>query len=273
MDTTVVILAGGQGMRMGELGGLVAKTSLVVYDLPLIVRVFHHLSEHSFTRVIVSTNHTFYTPLQMLVESYLTNERLPGQSSDVEVVENPAHEDGPLPALAWILQHVTTRRTLMYLADEFQVDNPFESFAAVAADHNDYLGVAPPAHPRELTRGGLVYATQEDVDEVAEKPTDHPGENGLRWNGVAIFDTHSLAEDLTQFLNEFPATLAVGEIFEFRRARGRPVRALHNPDFININSPNHLLLASLYVAAETYRDQPAIAESLTKAAAALRVTM
>jgi hypothetical protein len=67
--------------------------------------------------------------------------------------------------------------------------------------------------------------------------------------------------------------MAVGEIFEYRRTLGRPVRAIHGPDFININSPDHLLLASLYTAMTVHHENHEVCAALERAATALRSTL
>ncbi len=276
MDCTVIVLAGGQGLRMGGLGQLMAKTAMVAYDWPLLIRALHQMREHGFSRVVISTNTTFYPQLSALIASYVegTTRHNPHYSADdIRVIENPAHEGGPLPALAEALKYADTRRVLLYLADEFQLANPFADFAAVLPDDADYLGCAIPAYPRELLRGGLVYAHEDGESySIVEKPETNPGANGLRWTGVALF-SRDLIDDLAQFFTQHPANLAVGEIFEFRRAMGKPVRAIVGPDFLNVNSPDHLLLAGLYVAMEKHAHQPELCASLAIAAAALREKM
>jgi len=276
MDCTVVVLAGGQGLRMGGLGQLMAKTTLVAYDWPLLIRALHQMGQHGFSKVIISTSTTFYTQLTALVASYIVttqNRDLP-TPADIQVILNREHEKGPLPALAEALKHVNTRRCLLYLADEFLVGNPFAAFAQAESDAADHLGVVGAFDPRELKRGGLVYAREEgEVYSIVEKPDPNAGSDGLRWNGVALFSTRSLADDLQNFFTQLPANLAVGEIFEFRRALGRSVRAIIGPDFINVNSPDHLLLAGLYVAMEAHQDKPELCEAFTNAAALLRRAM
>jgi dTDP-glucose pyrophosphorylase len=275
MDCTVIILAGGQGLRMGGLGQLMAKTTLVAYDWPLLIRALHQMGEHGFSKVIISTSATFYTQLTSLVASYIVstqNRDLP-KPADIQVILNLEHENGPLPALAEALKHVNTRRCLLYLADEFQVGNPFPAFAQVEADDADYLGVVAAFDPRELKRGGMVYAHDDgEAYSIVEKPDPNAGSDGLRWNGVALFN-YQLAADLRDFFTQYPANLAVGEIFEFRRMLGRSVRAIIGPDFINVNSPDHLLLAGLYVAMEAHQDKPELCEAFATAAALLRRAM
>lgn len=273
MDCTVLVLAGGQGLRMGGLGQLMAKASMVAYDWPLLIRSLHQMREHGFSKILISTNTVFYPQLSALIASYVegTARHQPHyQADDIRIIENLAHAGGPLPALAEALKYVDTRRILLYLADEFQLANPFADFAAVLADDVDYLGCARPAYPRELLRGGLVYAHEDGAAySIVEKPQPNPDATGLRWTGVALF-SRDLIDDLAQFFTQYPANLASGEIFEFRRLLGKPVRAIVGPDFLNVNSPDHLLLAGLYVAMEKHTDQPELCAALATAAAALR---
>ncbi len=276
MDCTVIVLAGGQGLRMGGLGQLMAKTTLVAYDWPLLIRSLHQMGEHGFSKVIISTSTTFYTQLTTLVASYTLatqNQSLP-RPADIQVILNLEHDNGPLPALAEALKHVNTPRCLLYLADEFQVGNPFAAFADVASDTADYLGVAAAFDPRELKRGGMVYMREDgEAYSIVEKPDPNAASDGLRWNGVSLFNTRELADDLADFFTKLSPTLAVGEIFEFRRTLGRPVRAILGPDFINVNSPDQLLLAGLYVAMENHQEDSELCDAFANAAALLRRAM
>src|SRR5258708_7879402 len=257
MDCTVIILAGGQGIRMGGLGQLMAKSTLVAYDWPLLIRALHQLAEHRFSKVLISTNSTFYTQLTTLVASYITaaqTKQLP-TPTDIQVILNPEHDKGPLPALAEALKYINTRRCLMYLADIFQVENSLAAFAHVAADDADYLGAAKVSEPREIRRGGLLYANGLDIYAVVERPDPNANNDALRWNGIALFN-RQLADDLEVYLPQAASSVAIGDIFEYRRALGKTVRAVPVSDFINVNSPDQLLLAGLYVAMEAHQDKP-----------------
>jgi dTDP-glucose pyrophosphorylase len=274
MDCTVIILAGGQGLRMGGLGQLMAKTTLVAYDWPLLIRALHQLGEHGFSKVLISTNSAFYTQLTTLVASYTNAELsqfLP-TLTDIQVILNAEHDKGPLPALAEALKYVNTRRCLLYLADIFQVDNSLAAFAAVVEDDVDYLGTAIPFEAREMKRGGLVYVNGQEVTAIVERPDEHASSDALRWNGIALFN-HQLADDLRMLLAQTLTDVAIGDIFEYRRSMSKPVRAVFVSDFINVNSPDHLLLAGLYVAIEAHHDNPELCEAFRKAASLLRSAM
>jgi NDP-sugar pyrophosphorylase family protein len=274
MNCTVILLAGGQGLRMGGLGQLTAKTALVAYDWPLLIRALHQMGEHGFSNIIISTNSTFYSQLTSLVASYsaAAQTRSLPTPANIQVILNPEHEKGPLPALAEALKYVQSGRCLLYLADIFQIGNSLAAFADVADDKFDYLGAASPFEPHELKRGGLVYARGQEVYSIVEKPQPTPAEDALRWNGIALFN-RDLLDDLQVFLSDSSANQAIGDIFEYRRSLGRPVRIIPCTDFINVNSPDHLLLAGLYVAMEAHQDKPELCEAFANAAALLRRAM
>jgi hypothetical protein len=120
----------------------------------------------------------------------------------------------------------------------------------------------------------LFYARSTgDIDAIVEKPDVNASAEGVRWNGVGLFDVDSFAGDLEHYLTQFPANSAIGEIFEYRRTLGHSVRAILGSDFINVNSPDHLLLAGLYVAMENHQDKPELCEAFANAAALLRRAM
>jgi hypothetical protein len=55
------------------------------------------------------------------------------------------------------------------------------------------------------------------------------------------------------------------------RLRGRRVRALIGPDFVNINTQDSLLLANLYAAVDRHPPGSPLHDSLAAAAHALRL--
>ncbi len=59
-----------------------------------------------------------------------------------------------------------------------------------------------------------------------------------------------LRDDAEAFLSIAPADSPVGDFFEFQRARARDIRCVWGPDFVNVNSSDHMLLASLMARLE-----------------------
>lgn len=257
-------------MRMGRLGQLSAKAALIAYDQPLIVRLLEQTREAGIRLVVITTSPQRYGQLQSLISSYeaMRSEQM---RPSVRVLKNHAHRLGPLEALREVLRHTETSRCLMCLGDMYFRDNPFTGMAAKVADTADYLGVAEAVDPHELMQGGLVYCRERGVAAVIERPQRAPS-GALRWSGLALF-SHQLYEDLDLFLSLGTTGQPVGDLFEFRRKRGRPLYAIDGPDFVNVNSLDHLFLATLYRAMAVYTADKRLYNTLSDAAIHLRNTL
>jgi|YNPBryulayer2012_1023412.scaffolds.fasta_scaffold02362_1 dTDP-glucose pyrophosphorylase len=269
---TVIVLAGGQGKRMGRLGRFSAKAALSAYDQPLLLRLINQIHVAGFQRVMVSTDPVHFSQLKALISSYM--ERDAGTNShsfDIQVFENSAHSNGALEALAEVLRHIKTSRCLMCLGDIFFRDNPFLRLVAEVNGIHTCLGVAQPVDPYELMQGGIVRCHDQEIVAVIERPQPAYGDE-LRWSGIALFG-RELGSDLEAFLEETPNDSPLGDLFEFYRKRGHLLRAILVPDFVNVNSPDHLLLASLYVAIESHHGATTLQKALVKAAKQLRSTL
>jgi NDP-sugar pyrophosphorylase family protein len=265
-DRRVVVLAGGQGVRMGRLGQLVSKAMLIAYDQPILIRLLRQIITAGFSRILISTDPGHYQQLRALITEYVVSARTEAASS-IEVISNPAHEKGPIEAFGKAVEYVGDSRCMMCLGDIFFRDNPFVAFANVDAE-DDYLGVAEPVVPADLLQGGLVYCRDGTVEAVVECPQSD-SKKGKRWSGVALFGQR-LREDLESFVSLCPEGSRMGDFLDFRRKRGRSLRALVGSDFVNINSTEHLLLATLYAAIGAHDSQVELSDLLRQTALHLR---
>lgn len=264
MDCTAIILAGGQGTRLGRLGQLTNKAMLIAYDRPLLIRHLDHLVEAGFDRIVVSTNPNHYPAIAGLVKEYR-----PHRPVDIEVLNNPAHFTGPIEALQVVVGLVSTRRCLMVLADEYVLDNGFTAFAEHIDEDDDYTAIAPVIDPRELKRGGYAHCSGGYVEAIIEKAEPEP-ENAFPSPGTTLFSTQDTLAAIEAFLQSVPPGASVGDFFNFRCQLGQRLQALMGPDFVNINTPNYLLLANLYGALEALSEQSDLYASLAATATALR---
>ncbi len=269
MNCTTIILAGGLGMRMGRLSKLLPKPALVIYDEPLLLRLINQLCEAGFTRVLISTNPMHCQHIKTLVNRVLEIEQISDDANaEIRVISNESHTLGPLEALSVAMRETDTDRCLLCLGDIFFLGNPFMQFARELDSSADYLGIADPVGPRDLLQGGLAYCHGEVITALVERP-ESISTGAMRWSGTALF-SRRLMEDLEKFLSGFPANSPIGDMFEFRRKCGRVLRSISVPDFVNINSTTHLMLACLYAGAQAHRDHSDVCNVLLHAAESLR---
>jgi molybdopterin-guanine dinucleotide biosynthesis protein A len=269
-DCTVAILAGGQASRMGRLGQFYTKAALAVYDCPLLVRLLDQARSAGCPEIIISTGPSHFYQLDELITSYrrTANSAIGTAQSNVRLVSTDAHQEGSLEALSVVLEQVTTRRCVMCLGDIFFLGNPFVPLAGWAISGEICLGVADAVLPEDLTQGGLVLPVGQRVEAIIEQP--RPDANaGMRWSGMALFCT-VLAVNLKQFLADAPHGSPEGDFFAFCLEQGQQVMAVPGPDFVNVNSPEHLLLAGLYALLEKDNRRAGFYDSLVNTTLQLR---
>jgi dTDP-glucose pyrophosphorylase len=262
MDCTVIILAGGQGVRLGRLGQLTSKALLVTYDRPLLIRHLDQLVEANFRQIVISTNPTHHPSIHALVNSYH-----PEQDAHIHVLENPAHLIGPIEALYEVVKRTETRRCLMVLVDEFVRGNSFVPFVERVAEDEDYTAIAPVIDSRELGRGGYVRVSDSRIEAFIERAEAESG-NAFPSPGTSLFSTQPTLRALENFLSTAAPGASVGDFYNFRCRQGHAIHALMGTDFVNINTPDYLLLATLYAAIEAHQSD--VLESLTASATILR---
>ena len=264
MDCTAIILAGGQGVRLGRLGQLTSKALLVTYDRPLLIRHLDHLIEANFRRIVVSTNPAHYPPIHALVASYR-----PDTPAEISVLENPAHLTGPIEALYEAVKQTQTRRCLMVLVDEFVRGNGFLAFRDKVVDGDDYTAIAPVMDASELQRGGYVSCRGSLIEAFVERAEPEPTDS-FPSPGTSLCRTTTTLKAIEDFLAAAPPGESVGDFYNFRCRQGHAIHALMGPDFVNINTPDNLLLATLYATMEAYPAESPTQAPLSALASSLR---
>jgi NDP-sugar pyrophosphorylase family protein len=270
-DCTAIVMAGGQGSRLRRLGRFMSKAALVAYDQPMLMRHLDHLLEAGFRKVIVSTNPLHHPTLDALMTNYAETIRAEGVAdADLRLLNNPAHLIGPTEGLRGAVAHITTRRTLIVLVDEFMRGNPYTIYAGHVGGDGEYGGVAALHHARETLRGGYVTVRDGQIISYVERTGIRDAE-GLPSTGTLLVTTDALREDMTRFIAAAPTASSIGDFLEYRVAvLGRQVWTVEEPDFVNINTPDYLLLANLYAAMERHGEGSPVHDELARAAAALR---
>ncbi|MDX2136656.1 MAG: nucleotidyltransferase family protein [Chloroflexota bacterium] len=252
-NCTVIIMAGGQGSRLKRLGRFVSKAALIVFDQPMLMRHLDHLLEAGFHSILISTNPLHYPMLDALVSSYRETIASEGiADADLRVLNNPAHVDGPTEGLLAALRHVHTPRALMVLVDEFIRSNSFGAFAERVTDSHEYCEVSEWIDIEESKRGGYVTVVDGFVVSHIEA-TGILNAESYPSTGTSLMNTADVIMDAEAFLQKQPGASSIGDFMEYRAAvLKRQVRALMGPDFVNINTPDFLLLANLYAAMERH---------------------
>lgn len=266
-ECPVAIFCGGDNLRLGRLAGAQAKTLLVTHDSPLLWRLIDQLRAAGFTQIVAATTPRLEFQIAGSIENYL--QASPGEGQ-VDVIVSEEQRRGVVFGLHRLLQSSTAERWMICFGDIFFLANPFPALRMFADAEYDVLGVAPVTFDEELRLGGLVYCDGDRVLSVVERPQAAVEGRPLRWSGIALFDSSAALADLEDFVSESNDDPPPGDFFEFRRRRGRDLRCVSGPDFVNVNSPDQLLLASLYARLEADSAGPAVSGPLNEAARALR---
>lgn len=266
-ECPVAIFCGGDNLRLGRLAGIQAKTLLMTHDTPLLWRLIDQLRSAGFPRIVASTTPQFERQIADSIDHYA---RSISSEVQLQVVASEAQQRGVVLGLRQVLETWSTERCLVCLGDIFFLKNPFLSFRMhVDADY-DCLGVAPAVFDEELSLGGLVYHEEGKIRSIVERPISDVHGRPLRWTGIALSHRRQALADLEVFTSGLPVDSPLGDFFEFQRDRGRDLRCVTVPDFVNVNSPDHLLLASLYAKLEADSVPDLLSSRLAEAAKSLR---
>jgi NDP-sugar pyrophosphorylase family protein len=269
-ECTAAIFCGGENLRLGRLSGIQAKTLLAAYDTPLIWRLIDQLRSAGFSTITVSTTPRFELEITEAISCYL---RSTPNDQRIQVVASVAQEHGVLFGLRDVLDMGSARNFLFCLGDIFFLSNPFLSIRPHITSEYDCLGVAPLIVEEEVGLGGLVYQDQGRIHNVVERPGKICKGSPMRWSGTALVERSRALTDIDAFLLDSEADSPAGEFFEFQCARGNHLECVTGPDFVNVNSPDHLLLASLYAKLESVGSDEHLWANLAEAARSLRLDL
>lgn len=267
IECPAAIFCGGDNLRLGRLGRAQAKTLLVTRDTPLLWRLIDQLRAAGFSRIVAATTPRLKEQIAGSVDDYV---RTGPPDVDIEVVANARQERGLIFGLARLLETWTSERCLICFGDMYFRGNPFLAFRPHVEAEHDCLGVAPAKLEADRRLGGLVYEEGHSVVSIIERPIGQSTGTPLRWSGIALFGRRPALEAMEVFAADSVDDRPPGDFFEFQRQRGRDLRCVPGPDFVNVNSPDQLLLASLYARLEADSASESLSKSLSDAAEALR---
>ena len=244
-NITLIILAGGEGNRMRPLTDLTPKPILHVLDESLLIRQIKQAQTTGLKNIIVTTQKKY----NKNIESELKIAKL-----KVTLIQNPKHKQGSLPALLYVLNKIGTDKIIMSFSDLYFIDNPFLTFLKkIGTQKVCLMGVSNIFHKKDLSNGGLIFLDNNcNIVKIIEKPL-YMNNMGLRWNGLAYF-SRSNKLYLKKFLDTNNLDSPEGDFFEYMRKLGIGFKGILCSDFININEPHDLIVASLYRIGEISND-------------------
>ena len=266
-DFLAVIFCGGASVRMGPLATVQPKTLLPAYDERLLWRQIEQLRDAGCTPIVVSTTPRYELQIRQEIES---RARSMGAESVSAVLGCAEQENGLLAGLRSIFQSKSAETVLLCLGDIFFRYNPFTSLQAHFEADYDCILAAPVIIPGELDRGGLILHRGDRVERVIEQPKGEVLDDALRWTGVALLNRRRALVGLDSFLATAPAGAPPGDFLDFQCRNGVVSRLVETPDFVNVNSPDDLLLASLYARLERETGQSSFSKELSRFARSFR---
>ena len=265
MSVTLFMLAGGRGTRFGLLNTILPKSAMPVYDESTLARNVRQARAAGFKEIIVSTRASFLKPVSEL----LAAANLSGPEAAVKVVANRYHRYGALPALLHLLNNQGAPRVALSLSDIFFIENAYPSLYEHSQLDENYLAVADPFDSVELSKGGIVVCDAEQrIRSILETPIEGNAE-GVRWSGLAVFNRH-LESHLKEFIAAGKGAAPIGNFFEHYRAKGNELRTCRVSDFINVNTPDDMFLASMYRAIELQDSNDDLGRRLSEVASFVR---
>lgn len=124
-STTAIILAGGKGMRMGDLCSEVPKPMLPINGVPFLEHLVHFCIAAKFKSIVIITRH-----LSHVIKQYFSG--APWTSAPVSIVESPVSGTGG--DLRYVIKGVDSQRVVVFNGDTV-LDIPINKMIAM---HNDF---------------------------------------------------------------------------------------------------------------------------------------
>ena len=233
---------------MASIGTLVHKSAMSIYDQSALQRNVYQAFLAGFKKIIISSHPSTANNLEKLFNENFskTNENY------IEILSNQKHEEGVLTALLYILEIINFSRVTLSLSDIFFIENPYFLLRENINTSINILAVTSLFNSEELLTGGIVICNDIEIKSIKESPAKN-NLCGVKWTGAAVFDSN-LRQNLKEFLLHNHPDSQIGDFFEYCRAEGVLFEARKAMDFININTPDDLFVASLYRAIELNKD-------------------
>lgn len=147
----LIILAGGKGSRLGEIGAVVPKSLFPVFDEPLLFRQIRQSLKADFQKIYISTRKEYIEQFGQGINNFFPNDK-----DKIAVVENAAHDKGVLYALLNLVQITGVSEALISLGDIYFLENPFLNFKQSSLTGVKVFAMRP-QDKRDLSLGGIVF--------------------------------------------------------------------------------------------------------------------
>jgi NDP-sugar pyrophosphorylase family protein len=237
----LVILAGGYGTRMEEVAQIIPKNLLPIYNKPLISHTLS-LIDRTFcnAKIYISTREEYLNQLEIVAKNVI-------RKNNIHIVVNGKHNKSVMDAFYNLRRLVEVEEPFtLVLSDIFFIDNPF--VYPIEDVTVDTLIGKECIDPLELAKGGILELNEYNkVAEIIKKPSTNIS-TGVRWSGMALCG-HNFWNDFAEISRKCTLnTLSLEDIFQYRLNKYGKVNHIGEIDFININTPLHLLLANIHIA-------------------------
>ncbi|MEQ8965628.1 MAG: NTP transferase domain-containing protein [Azospirillaceae bacterium] len=231
--TTVVVLAGGRGTRMGALGRVLPKSLVSISpDDTSLSRLLGHVDGHGLPSV-VSTNLDDAPLIERFVARCAAERSI---DPAPRVIANPAHDIGPVTALSRALEAVETSACAVCLGDIVFAGNPFDTLAPTG----DPAGSDNVVVTSELVpgQGGVIESVDGRVTDAVYRREDlavAPDRHYTNWSGMMRLETDLLRRAVADAADEILESVVAAALdhAEVRLAEARI-------GFVNINTGGDL---------------------------------
>jgi NDP-sugar pyrophosphorylase family protein len=208
-DVGAVILAGGEGSRLGPLGKLMPKCLLPLNDgTSLLLRLLGQLAKAGVCNVVIASNASNHHQIQEHSEAHGTCPELRGMSVNSIVCEKTPL--GPLPALGEAALSLATQTILMCLGDIFFFRSPFTRlFDRLKAEQefDGYVIAGRDEVSADDGGTGWIACAGQRVKAISYPPFPNTagGTEIVRWSGAFAFSAR-MAESLRNEFERFSRT-------------------------------------------------------------------
>jgi choline kinase len=233
-----IILASGQGSRIGYLGKVYPKCILPVGNKIPLLETVQYLEAFGIKDVVVSCLPEFHS----LVEEVVSKR----DAKTIAVTcDSSSYSKNLFETLNGLVNY--QEPFLFILGDILYLENPFVGLLNVDSVHDVVMGERI-VDEREISKGGIIVSEEGNVELISKKglTSISEGYDYSRWSGLA-FCGKAFKEDL-EYLLSTEKISSLEDVFEYRKKKYGGMMFVPHGKFVNINTPTHRLLGSFELA-------------------------